>query len=63
MMSPKGSFEAGKLTMVLSQATIFMFQSLEVILTLKLAGYFAKHIQARGGFVDPPPKNFETANN
>ena len=26
-------------------------------LTLKLAGYFAKHIQARGGgggFVDPP---------
>ena len=36
-------------------------------LTLKLAGYFAKHIQARGGggggFVEPPPKNFEMANN
>ena len=34
------------------------------ILTLKLAGYFAKHIPARGGgFVEPPPKKFETANN
>ena len=32
-------------------------------LTLKLAGYFAKHIH-QGGFVElPPPKNFETANN
>ena len=31
-------------------------------LTLKLAGYFAKHIQARGGSLNPP-KNFETANN
>ena len=35
-------------------------------LTLKLASYFAKHIQARrgGGFIELPlPKNFETANN
>ena len=33
-------------------------------LTLKLAGYFATHIQVRGGggFVEPP-KKFETANN
>ena len=33
--------------------------------TLKLAGYFATHIQARrggGGFVEPLPKIFETAN-
>ena len=29
-------------------------------LTLKLAGYFATHIQARegGGLVDPPPQEF-----
>ena len=34
-----------------------------LLLTLKLAGYFATHIQARGeGFVEPP-KIFETANN
>ena len=35
------------------------------LLTLKLAGYFAKHIQARGGGGArwTPPKNFETANN
>ena len=32
-------------------------------LTLKLAGYFAKHIQARRGSLNPSPKNFETANN
>ena len=25
-------------------------------LTLKLAGYFAKHIQARGGSLNPPPR-------
>ena len=37
---------------------------MSLLLTFKLAGYFAKHIQARGaGFVDPPPKNFETVNN
>ena len=34
------------------------------ILTLTLAGYFAKHIQARGGGGSlTPHKNFETANN
>ena len=27
-------------------------------LTLKLAGYFATHIQARGGFVETPPQDF-----
>ena len=35
-------------------------------LTLKLAGYFAKHLQAEGGggvVEPPPPKNFEAANN
>ena len=33
-------------------------------LTLKLAGYFATHIQAKGGGgVVDLPKNFETANN
>ena len=35
-------------------------------LTLKLAGYFSTHIQARGGggVVEPlRPKKFETANN
>ena len=32
-------------------------------LTLKLAGCFAKHIQAMGGSLNPPPKNFETSNN
>ena len=32
-------------------------------LTLKLAGYFAKQIQARRGSLNPSPKNFETANN
>ena len=42
----------------------FASPSSVLVLTLKLAGYFAKHMQARGGggFVDPP-KNFETANN
>ena len=34
-------------------------------LTLKLAGYFVTHIQARRGrrSLNPPPKNFETADN
>ena len=32
-------------------------------LTLKLAGYFATHIQVRGGGFNEPPKKFETANN
>ena len=33
-------------------------------LILELAVYFATHIQAGGGgVVEPPPKNFETANN
>ena len=28
------------------------------LLTLKLAGYFAKHIQARGGSLISPPQEF-----
>ena len=43
---------------------IFGINQIPKFLTLKLAGYFARHLQA-GGLVDPPPpsKNFETANN
>ena len=40
------------------------FKILLFILILKLAGYFAKHIQERGGGgLIEPPKIFETANN
>ena len=35
--------------------------SWQQFLTLKLAGHFAKHIQAREGGSLTPPKNFETA--
>ena len=39
------------LTTMLSE---FHYSFSVISLTLKLAGYFAKHIQARGGFVEPP---------
>ena len=43
---------------------LFNWLQTMILLTLKLAGYFDKHIQAKGGGVRwAPPKNFETANN